>query len=572
MSTADALKAADRDNPAARLDTMPSGLPELTLGWGVIAHAVKYFRHPNGPNVGQRWDFVDSQIRFLLWWYSVDEYGNWLYRRGVRRLPKGSGKSPFAAIVALEEFVGPVRLHDFDPRMPGGCVGRPVAMPLVQIAAVSESQTENTMRMVRALAPKGSRLVRDYNLDPGKTQYYRTPEGSLQVITSSPASAEGGEATFIVGDETEHWLPAKGGTEFMNTLLDNLAKSGSRMLETCNAWRPDQGSVAEATWDSWVLQEEGKTRSETRILYDARIAPPDTDLRDADSLRRALDWVYGDCWWVNRSVLMDRIWDPSSDPADSERKYLNRPTESKDAWLKAAQWDACRDSSKTLTQGEQVALAADLSKSGDATAIIVCRISDGHVFTWDVWDPDLDDPEWEVPREELDASVGRAFEHLDVVAFYAEPGPLLSYVDRWGEEYGDRVCVRAHPKNPVRFDMRSTQSGKVRAAVLKRFTEAAEATHSAVLSGDLTHDGDRRLRRHVLNARRRPNNYGVGIGKSSKDSPAKVDAAVTMVIARIARQDYLALPESRRRQPRGDRRVVVFRGTRTGRSTRRRRR
>ncbi|WP_187347139.1 terminase [Nocardiopsis sp. CNR-923] len=543
--------------------TMPEGLPELTLGWEVIRWAVKYLKQPNGPHAGRRWEFVDSQVRFILWWYALDESGRWLYTHGVRRLAKGSGKSPFAALLALAELTAPVRLADFDPQVPGGCVGKPVQMPLVQIAATAESQTENTMRMVRALAPKGSRIVADFGLDPGKTQYYRQPEGQLAVMTSSSAAAEGGEASCIVADETEHWLPGNGGPEFAATLADNLAKSGSRMLETCNAWKPEKGSVAEASYNAWLLQEEGRTRAEDRILYDARVAPPDTDMADEASLMRALDWVYGDCWWVDRRFIANRIWQGTSSPDDSERKYLNRPTEAKDAWLKAAQWSACADPSVELADGEQVALAADLSKSRDATAIILCRVSDGHLFTWDVWEPPLDPDEaehWEVPRRELDARVAQAFERFDIVAFYAEPGPLLSYVDLWGERYGDRVCMRAHPKNPVRFDMRSTQDGRAHPAVLRRFTDAAMSLHDAIVNGDVTHDGDPRLHRHMVNARRWPNNYGTGIGKSSRHSSAKVDAAVTAVIARLARTEYLALPESRRRKAPTSRKVVVFRG------------
>ncbi|GAB3209789.1 terminase [Marinactinospora endophytica] len=541
---------------------MPDGVPEYTLGWEVVRWATKYLRHPNGPNAGHRWEFVPSQVRFLLWWYAVDESGRWLYSHGVRRLAKGSGKSPFAALLALAELVAPVRLDDFDRDRPGGVVGRPVGMPLVQIAATAESQTENTMRMVRALAPKGSRLVADFQLDPGRTQYFRQPEGKLAVMTSSSAAAEGGEATFIVGDETEHWLPGNGGPEFFSTLADNLAKSGSRMLETSNAWRPERGSVAEATYQAWVAQEEGRNRAAMKILYDARVAPPDTDMGDERSLRRALDFVYDDCWWVDRSFIMNRIWQGTSSPDDSERKYLNRPTEARDAWVRGADWEKCADPTKVLADGDQVAMAADLSKRGDATAVILCRISDGHLFTWRVWEPPTDPDEardWEVPRLQVDATIAEVFERFDVVAFYAEPGPLLSYVDKWGEEYGDRVCVRAHPKNPVRFDMRSTQGGKANPAVLKRFTQGAESLRAAIEDGRASHDGDPVLHRHVVNARERENPYGIGIGKSSRHSMEKVDAAVTAVIATIARTDYLALPESRRRGGPVDRRVVVFR-------------
>ena len=40
-----------------------------------------------------------------------------------------------------------------------------------------------------------------------------------------------------------------------------------------------------------------------------------------------------------------------------------------------------------------------------------------------------------------------------------------------------------------------------------------------ILDGKLGHDGDLALRRHVLNARRRTNNYGVCFGKESRESP-----------------------------------------------------
>src|SRR5690606_10574078 len=120
-------------------------------------------------------------------------------------------KSPFAAVWALIEFCGPCRLERFDDRVPGGCRGKPMDMPWVQIAATAESQTKNMMRMVRAFAPKGSRIVEDYQLDPGKTRYYRLPEGTLEVITSSFTAAEGAEPSALVADETEHWKPSNGG-------------------------------------------------------------------------------------------------------------------------------------------------------------------------------------------------------------------------------------------------------------------------------------------------------------------------------------------------------------------------
>jgi hypothetical protein len=175
------MKPAEGSGPASRLSTLPPGEPKLTLGWEAWRWCEK-LTQPNGPRAGQPFEPTVDQLRFLLWWYAIDREGRWLFNHGARRLAKGSGKSPFAAVLALIEFCAPVRLARFDSRAPGGCWGKPVDMPLVQIAATAESQTANTMRMVRAFAPKGSAIVREYNMDPGKTKYYKLPEGTLEVI------------------------------------------------------------------------------------------------------------------------------------------------------------------------------------------------------------------------------------------------------------------------------------------------------------------------------------------------------------------------------------------------------
>ena len=72
--------------PADRLVTMPAGVPRLTLGWEAIAWSAKYLRQPNGSRAGERWDFIESQARWMLWWYAVDEEGRWIYDHGCRRL------------------------------------------------------------------------------------------------------------------------------------------------------------------------------------------------------------------------------------------------------------------------------------------------------------------------------------------------------------------------------------------------------------------------------------------------------------------------------------------------------
>lgn len=548
------------------VSTMPTGDPELTIGWDVIAHAVEWLVQPDGPNAGQPWQPTLAQVHWLLWWYAVDAEGRWLFHHGVRRLSKGVGKSPFGAVHAIEELVGPCRLDmDRFDGSPESCFGKPVDMPLVQIAATAESQTANTMRMVRAMLTKQSRIVRRYGIDVGKTiMYVPATSGQLEVITSSASAAEGALVTFGIEDETEHWTPATGGPSLAGTLDRNAAKSSSRLVETANAWEPGAGSVAESSFEAWRAQQEGRTRGKSRILYDARIAPADTDLTDEASLMAGLAFVYDGCPWVDLQTIRDRIYDPRTTPDVSRRFYLNQPTASEDAWVTPMQWEALtavevitEDGEllppRQIADGEDVVLFFDGSKSRDATGISGCAMSDGHVFTVGGWEPDGED---EVPVREVDATLAAAFDRWSVVAFFADVREWESFVKiSWPELYGERLLVHSASggKEPqsIAWDMRSRTFD---------FTAATELAHTEIIEQTFTHDGNAMLGRHVQNARRRLNRYGVSVGKESKDSPKKIDLAVCMIGARMVRRLVLGSDAWKKRQRRtGEpRRVIVF--------------
>jgi len=566
--------------PADRLDTLPPWPWDVlddeaprTLGWHAIAWAEGWtgfpglpdgwqgLIQPNGPRARKPFRFTARQCRFLLWFYALDADAQWLFIYAVRRLAKGSGKSPFAAVLCLIEFLAPVRLATFRAGQPGGVEGRQVDMPLVQIAATAESQTKNTMRMVRAFAPKGSHVVDFYHLDPGLTRYYGLGERTLEVITSSVSASEGAESSFVVEDEQEHWKPSNQGPALAATLGDNLAKSGARALGTCNAWVPGAECVAETDWDAWILQEEGRLVDDAgRTLYDAIVAPPDTDMSDADSLRAALEWVYGDCEWkrphgpdgepvpgsaVDVRPIMKRIWAASAKPDDSQRKYLNRPTAALDAWTTPEAWALLADPSVVVADGDEVALFFDGSKSQDATALIGCRISDGHVFTAGVWEPDPNDPDDVVPVAEVDATVHLAFNRWRVAGFFADVREWESFAKvSWPAELGDGLRVQAVPggkdPQPIAWDMRTHTY---------EFTTECELVLAEIADRAFTHDGGGALARHVGNARRKVNRYGVSIGKESPDSARKIDAAVSMIGARMVRRRVLSAPAPKGKKP-----------------------
>lgn len=520
--------------PQERLATLPEGLPERTLGYEALAWAAKYLRHPNGIRAGKAWQFTREQARFVLWFYAVDDAGRWLFHHGARRLAKGSGKSPFAAVMALVELLAPVRFDHWDGKVPGGAVGKSVSMPWVQIAAVSLDQTENTMRMVRAMASPANApaLHRDYGLDVGKTQIFVQPEGKLEVITSSAATAEGAESTFVIGDELEHWTPSNGGSELHATLLDNLSKSGSRMLETLNAWKPGINSAGESTFNDWVLQESGRSKNDSKILYDARQAPHGTELGDAESLRSALEWVYADCPWSDVDAIITRIWSPSARVDDSKRKYLNWPVASSDAWCDPQDWAQMARPDIEVSPGDDIVMFFDGSLSNDHTALIGCRVEDGHVFTIGVWQPQsvhADDKPM-VDVQAVDDRVDFAFATWNVIGFFADVREWESFTKvAWPERYRGKLELWATSRGaqqpePIAWDMRGKDF---------QFTTAAELAEAEIMQHMFTHDGNALLTEHVLNARRHEGRYGITVRKESRKSSKKIDACVCLIGARM---------------------------------------
>jgi hypothetical protein len=197
-----------------------------------------------------------------------------LWSRAILRRAKGWGKSPFLAALALCELCGPVRFSHFGKD--GQPVGKPVALPLVQIAGVSEKQTNNTMSMVLAMCYE-SPIVDEYGLDLGLTRIYTRIGGKLEPISASAPTAEGARPSFCVLDETHLWMVANGGHKLAEVIRRNLGKSrdgAARSIETTNAHQLGMDSVAERSHNAWAAQQ-ARQGSRQSVLYDSREAPPD---------------------------------------------------------------------------------------------------------------------------------------------------------------------------------------------------------------------------------------------------------------------------------------------------------
>ncbi|MDP5182169.1 hypothetical protein QOZ88_05930 [Blastococcus sp. BMG 814] len=534
----------------------PGDVP--TLGWYVLDWMTAFLARPA---LGYYEPFTpyQEQADFILRWYELDpQTCRFRHDRGVIQRPRGWGKSPLLASLAIVEGLADVFPAGWDAD--GQPVGQPwsnVRTPLVQIAAVTEQQTRFTWQPLLEMLRDGPVVDEFPGLEP-LDSFVNLPRGRIEQMTASPRSARGAPATFVVMDQTEAWTPSINGPTFAQTLRTNAAKNGGRTLESPNAFVPGENSVAEDSAKTWALIREGRSRK-TGLLYDHREAPPETDMADRESLVAGLRVAYGDSsgheggcvihepacppGHVDLESQISVIWDPATDPQLARADYLNQITHASDSWLSqpewAARWGAPEKAPNVvpaIADRDTVVLGFDGSRKRkrgitDATALIGCRVSDGHIFVVQVWEqpdgPAGDD--WQVPTVEVEAEIRQAFARWNVVGFYADPALWESYVANWEATYGARLKV-GRRDHPIEWWMNRPNL----------VVQAVEQLHAAVVDGEMTHDGHPVLTRHVLNARNRRSKAGMSIAKADRDSPNKIDAAVAAVLAWQCRLDALA--------------------------------
>jgi hypothetical protein len=496
-----------------------------------------------------------EQASFVLKFYRLDPVtGRRRFRRAVWSRPKGHGKSPLMAAIAAFEALGDAVPDGWDAE--GRPVGKPwreVRTPWVQLAAVSEDQTANAFLPLLEMLRNGPAVDNHPGLDPMETFVVLPHGGRIEYITSASRSREGNRPTWVGLDQTESWVPGNGGVKLAAVLRRNLGKTDGTSIESPNAFMPGEGSVAEESQQYAKLIAERRVRDEG-LLYDHREAPADTDLSDYDSLIHGLRVAYGDSaldagGWVDLQRIVAETRDPATDPMDARRFYLNQVIAASDAWITNPQWLACAAVDTVVHDGDTITLGFDGSRGhsrrkADATALIGCRVRDGHLFeigARSVWEAGPHDgQDWAPPVAEVEAAVQMAFRKYRVVGFYADPSAGWDVpIARWEARWGGRLRVKASQRQPIS----AWPTGKHTAAI-----EAVKTLGLAIMNGECSHDGSSALTRHVLNARRRQIRSGYLLYKAYPDSPDKIDGAYAAVMAWRARLDAVAAGLGARRK------------------------
>lgn len=522
-----------------------------SLGWQIIDWITENLARPDAGLVSEPFRLYPEQEDFVLNFYRLDPAtGRRTYRRGVLSRPRGWGKSPFAAALMAAEGLGPVVFDGWDAY--GQPVGKPWAelkTPTIQVAATSEDQAGYTFDAL--LEMMEGPVVDNYPGTEPLSEQVNLPSGTIRRITSAARSLKGARADFTVCDQTEEWVPSNGGKRLHQVIDSNAAKRSGSYLETPNAFIPGESSVAEDSANYWAMIQEGKAIADG-LYYDHREAPGDTDATDRESLTLGLRISYGDAsdhaggcliheppCPPGHAELESRIqsfWDLTKDPQVARSDYLNQVTHASDSWLSRPELTAVVDVEKVVEPEDPIVVGFDGSRGrakgvADATALIGCRVSDGHLFVLDIWEQPRNVQSWTVPVADVDARVREVFNDYTVVGLYADPNGWTSQVSEWEAKYGKQLTVKARREAPMSYWPKGKDSNVPR---------LLEELHDAVINEDCSLDGSTALIRHMLNARRRRTRSGYLLYKAYPDSPDKIDAAYAAVMAWKARLDAVS--------------------------------
>lgn len=586
-------------------------LPENSLGWGLIAFAAKWLRGADGE---RGWRFTLEQARWLLWFYAIDRRGRWVYSEGVIQMVKGWGKDPLGAVVCALELIGPVRFSHWVDRngrrltawQEGAqAVGKRQARePWIQITGVAREQTKNTMSFLQGLFTDEAKA--EWNIEVNKEIIYaHGGQGRIEVITSAPRTMEGNRPSFAIRGEPHHWVSSNGGHDFNKVLRRNITKmrstKGSRTLALTNAYNPAEESVLQKEREAYeVAVARGTSRTfwysveapedvllfpdytrldengDRIVEYDEhdQMIPPSVDTIIAH-LSRILRVLGGDATWLSPEETVEEIMRPDSDLSEMRRFYLNSVVSGTDTYLVDADLaatihpdlkalreaneagDVLRLGWSIVGRDDPIVMFFDGSKSGDSTALVGCRVSDGYIFLIGLWQQPPGDRgrAWLAPREEIDGRVKEAEETFNIVAFWADPSHAKD--DQDGTRYWDVLIDRWHGRmsDKIQPNLWAVQTGERMSAIMWDMATPAHQdlfSQAVVRFGDdmdaqlVLWDGHPGLRSHLRNARKFWSSHGLVIRKPARGSTRKIDAAVCAIgasmLARLVKIKGLETP------------------------------
>ena len=399
-------------------------------------------------------------------------------RQGLISIPRGNGKTSLAAVLALYNL--------FADNVEGA---------QVLCVASEERQARIAWNAARRMVELSPELAARCQIFQDRLLVPHT-DSECRPLPGDPRSLQGWDPTFAVVDEL---------SEVPRDVWDSMAlASGKRersLVLAISTPADDRDSCM------WSLVEHGRRGDDPSFYLREYAAPHGCDSGDEAA------------WAIANPALGDflaldalRSTHRTTREAPFRQRRLGQWVGHVDAWMPWGLWQTLA-TDRAVAPRSRITAAFDGSASGDSTALIGCTLDDPpHLFVLGCWEHDSD-PRWRVPRAEVDRAVDLMFDTYDVAELACDPWGWRSEIEAWAARHGERRVIE-FPSN-----------------IISRMAPATDRFYAACVEGNLSHDGDPRLARHVGNCVATSTAQGDIVTKDRRSSPRKIDAAVCSIIA-----------------------------------------
>lgn len=384
----------------------------------------------------------------------------WAGRRRFKRcglsVRKGLAKTEKEALIVLAELhgEGPVRCDGFDAS--GNPVGRPVMSPYIPMLAYGLEQVEElaygALRYIVENGPDADlfdiSLERIVRLDDQGRE-----DGKAVPLANSPNSRDGARTTLNAYDEPHRlYLPRhKSAHDTMEANLPKRPLEDPWSLYVGTAGEPGQESVAEDLHREAEAIRDGKMdRADLFYLYRTD-NDHKRDLTTRAERVKAIAEATGPAgeWGPGQFDDIAAQWDrPNMNKPYLERVWLNRWVQSAAQAFDPTRWaselthvdgDPDGPVRPRIQKAAKVVVGFDGARQRDSTAFVVTELATGTQELFGLWEQDLDDPDWEVPADEVEHAVDEIFKRYDVWKLYADPPYWTTEVGTWAGRHKGRV-------------------------------------------------------------------------------------------------------------------------------------
>ena len=480
---------------------MSTGRRWATTGERAARWIERFLVHGEGDYYGRPFRLRRWQ-RAILW--KLFEYdpatGPRRYSRALIGLAKGNGKTELAAAIGLYLLLGDDPLN--------------VGTPDVPVAAASYEQADLLFGTAKAMVTHENCRLAPF-VDAFDQELLRKDRpGVMYRVAAAAGTNDGRKPSALLEDEGHEWT---GNKVRVHTVLTNgLTKRRNTLgITITTAGVAGADSVAEQLYLRARKKASGDLvdSSYLSIWYEA---PEHLDLDDDEQLRAAIiaaNPAAGDFWPIER--LVEKFRNHEVPMHEFERYHLNR-------WVNAASNPylppglfGALERREPPPDGTEVWLMFDGSYRRDASALWgAYRAEDGTPVTFRVglWEPPEQRPAgWQVDRRNVDKVVRDSMRRWSVVRFGLDPYGWHDEADRWAEDYGDEVVIAVATNE------------------LKRWSAYCSRYYSLVVTGQLAHDHDGALARHLGNSVPRETTAGTYIQKERRSSDRRIDAAIASI-------------------------------------------